>query len=454
LFVSIVEFSMLIISRVSGALGGAALLVAAPCKSTYDGYNEGGALGAAKGFGLGLGYGVIGGVSMAVGGIVTGGYQIGRGLINTPSSMTASSTGLYWDDETRSWIRYNLREDAELYLNMSDEQYLRSIVNQGKDSPASSAKESTSSSSGTPVINKKVKDTEYYDLLGVSPSASASEIKKAYYLKAKLNHPDRNPNDPDAHAKFQKIGQAYQILSDEKLRANYDESGSEGVDNVPKMDSSTLYAMIFGSEKFIPIVGELKLATQMSENEGEQSNHKLLAFRQKKRELQCALNLATKLQMYIDANEDHLSFHEAIKAELAELSSSPFGSTLVKTIGRAYYEYAVSELSTFDSVSVSLQQSARSVSRGFTITSEGMRAALTANEVNKIQKKAVEKAALEQQQNFQQGPKSNAEFLASNEKKEDVKEGEQKVEFQLSQEEETLLKQKMEKLTGHMFAVM
>jgi DnaJ-class molecular chaperone len=66
-----------------------------------------------------------------------------------------------------------------------------------------------------------VTDLEYYNLLGVPPNASQSEIKKKYYLKAKECHPDKHPNDPEAAAKFQKIGEAYQVLSDEKLRARY-----------------------------------------------------------------------------------------------------------------------------------------------------------------------------------------------------------------------------------------
>lgn len=52
----------------------------------------------------------------------------------------------------------------------------------------------------------------------MEPNATAAEIKKAYYLKAKLSHPDKHRDDPEAHVKFTKIGEAYQILSDEQLR--------------------------------------------------------------------------------------------------------------------------------------------------------------------------------------------------------------------------------------------
>jgi curved DNA-binding protein CbpA len=63
-----------------------------------------------------------------------------------------------------------------------------------------------------------------YEILGVEASASASEIKKAYYKKALLVHPDKNP-DASAKEEFQMLSRAYEILSDSNQRAQYDKYG-------------------------------------------------------------------------------------------------------------------------------------------------------------------------------------------------------------------------------------
>ena len=63
---------------------------------------------------------------------------------------------------------------------------------------------------------------DYYDTLGVSKSASQDEIKSAYRKLAKLYHPDLHPNDQDCAQKFKEINEAYEVLSDQTKRSNYE----------------------------------------------------------------------------------------------------------------------------------------------------------------------------------------------------------------------------------------
>ena len=65
-------------------------------------------------------------------------------------------------------------------------------------------------------------ETDFYKALGVSKDASADEIKRAYRKLAKQYHPDRNPDDKSAEERFKEIGEAYQVLSNEKDRKQYD----------------------------------------------------------------------------------------------------------------------------------------------------------------------------------------------------------------------------------------
>jgi len=92
-----------------------------------------------------------------------------------------------------------------------------------------------------------VRETKYYDLLGVAPNASNDEIKKAFRKKALELHPDKN-SSPDAPEKFKEMSAAYEVLSDEKKRETYDQFGEEGLNSsgFHASDASSIFEQFFG----------------------------------------------------------------------------------------------------------------------------------------------------------------------------------------------------------------
>ena len=71
---------------------------------------------------------------------------------------------------------------------------------------------------------------DYYEVLGLKKGATDAEIKKAYRQMAKKYHPDLNPDDPEAEAKFKEVNEANDVLSDPQKKARYDQFGFAGVD--------------------------------------------------------------------------------------------------------------------------------------------------------------------------------------------------------------------------------
>ncbi len=95
-------------------------------------------------------------------------------------------------------------------------------------------------------------DFDYYEILGISKNADASEIKKAYRKLALKYHPDRNQGDKEAEEQFKKINEAYQVLSDTEKRDIYDRYGKSGLDNrgfshsFDDFDLGDIFESVFG----------------------------------------------------------------------------------------------------------------------------------------------------------------------------------------------------------------
>lgn len=289
-----------------GLVGGVGTMLAAP----IIGAKEYGA----SGFAQGLLSGLVGGIALPLIGVATGVKDLCEGVAATPAFVEATSSGKEWDEGEGKWIVYDLQGEAKILdvdpaeLFKEERRRLKAVTKEAE------------------VKTKEVKNREYYELLGVEPNATDSEIKKAYYKLALKLHPDKNRGDDSAALKFQQVGQAYQVLSNPTLRAQYDRQGAVD-DDVNFVDSSTFFAMFFGSEQFADLVGQLKLATYTQHDDVPSEE---LAYRQRQREVKCALHLASLL--------DAPTFTPETAAKLAtDLSETPFGATLVGVLGYVYH---------------------------------------------------------------------------------------------------------------------
>jgi len=86
---------------------------------------------------------------------------------------------------------------------------------------------------------------DYYEVLGVGRDAGAMELKKAYRRIAMKNHPDRNPDDKQAEARFKEASEAFEVLSDDSKRARYNQFGHAGVEGQTSAGTAD-FADIFG----------------------------------------------------------------------------------------------------------------------------------------------------------------------------------------------------------------
>lgn len=304
-------------SVAKGVLAGAAALVAAPVL----GAREGGATGAAKGLATGL----AGAVVLPVAGACVGAYQIGRGLYNTPEAMRAELSGKRWSATKREWYEEDIATERAAVPDDDEDIFAaaKERARQAEEGGEGAAR------------GGEVADTGYYELLGVEPTASAAEIKKRYFLLARQLHPDKNPDDEDAKAKFQAVGQAYQVLSDEKLRKKYDARGTDGLEDQKLEDPSVFFAALFGNERFEHLYGQLALASLAVS--GGQLRKEDVRCIQERREVRIATKLAEMVDQY---DGEGRAFEADMTAHAASLADASFGEPLLHAIGFVYHNQA------------------------------------------------------------------------------------------------------------------
>lgn len=407
-------------SVTKGTVAGVASLIAQPIAGAQE--------SGVKGFFGGLATGVASAVALPVTGICVGAYQVGRGVANSVEAVNASKAGMQWDQEKREWIFYYLNKDKE------EVEKLEAAIKTEK------AGTSVGDAANADLNEKKVKDREFYDLLGVSTNASAGDIKKAYYKEARKCHPDKCPDDPEAAKKFQNLGHAYQILSNEQTRANYDKNGKPDSNSAdanlaneidvrvifcptvasiivlvthPSKNSVAqplvFFAVMFGSHLVEPYVGELWIATtadtmmkdameqqqamdmeNMTEEEaatflsGKTTSDEMM-LKQRKREVKCALNLREKIMPYLEAKDDDdlRSFKQSIQEEAAKIADTSFGATFLVTIGFAL-EVEAEEFLGFQNTALGVgghaarwKKTRKSTQNNFKIMGAGINAATT-----------------------------------------------------------------------------
>jgi DnaJ-domain-containing protein 1 len=202
----------------------------------------GGLGGGINGFMKGAATGVVLGLSMPLMGFILSVYQITRGAISTPEAIIGFLDCKIFNETARIWQEYSLDDDiVQIKSAIKNEQ---SISQRNYSS------------------RRRVKDTEYYDLLGIQIDASSSEIRAAYRKKAREVHPDKVDKSmrESAEVKFRKISSAYQTLSDPQSRSRYDMTGlgSDG-DSEFALDPYVFFAVLFGSEHVEPYIGELSV---------------------------------------------------------------------------------------------------------------------------------------------------------------------------------------------------
>eukprot|EP00928_Gymnodinium_smaydae_P038380 TRINITY_DN26490_c0_g1_i1.p1 TRINITY_DN26490_c0_g1~~TRINITY_DN26490_c0_g1_i1.p1 ORF type:complete len:649 (-),score=149.48 TRINITY_DN26490_c0_g1_i1:38-1984(-) len=373
-------------------------LASGPC----EGINKGDPVAAL----LGLAEGTASAVLFPCAGVVVGVTQCVRGVANTPSAFLESARGRQWSTEKRQWapVAYSLREEAQelrrrhLEAKAAKEAAAAQAAKAAQDAaaaaegtPASSA--NGASDDGTTEASAFDEDGQdagraaagsrqsalrpdnYYRLLHVHPSASSTEIRRAYYRESRRCHPDKVGADRRAVARFQQISEAYKVLRSPELRRAYDRGGCDEVSRMATtVDLGILYSAVLSGRQWEPYVGHFALSRLLASNGGvvesadvadglgaeldEPNNDILEAFKelmlasesttnawQTRREVRCAMDLAERLQPAVDGVEAAI-FEHSLRQDAERLADAPFAPGLMLVMATVYESEATRFLGT------------------------------------------------------------------------------------------------------------
>lgn len=184
---------------------------------------------------------------------------------------------------------------------------------------------------------------------------------RQYYRRARELHPDKNPDNPKAQAQFQKLGEAYQVLSTPQLRQIYDRDGTLDMSAAGEelVDNSLFFNMLFGSDKFEPLVGQLAMAT--AANLGENVTEKEMRRAELRRICVLAVALQQRLDGGLAANDELAAFRQQARQQAEALVKASFGDRMLLCVGQAYRNGAKVALGGFGSVAARLQASTQSL---------------------------------------------------------------------------------------------
>jgi len=242
-----------------------------------------------------------------------------------------TAQGKRWDAKRRVYVIDDISKDKEYIRTVpfDDNDILHDDDDDDDDDHNSSSEEAA-------LLMIPVKETLYYDVLGVPVDALESKIKRAYYINARKYHPDKNTLTTDSDEKetnkemFQKVAEAYQVLSDPILRKQYNKEGEAGLSGDKtelaannQIDPSLIFTMLFGSDDFLPIIGRLSMATKASV-----SSPTKVQELERRRVIRLSITLLERIDDY--------SEQERTKEAQQLVQCGRYGREILKLVGKLY----------------------------------------------------------------------------------------------------------------------